>query len=243
MNLPMPYAVPRLLATLLACMGAMVATRADVLLAGWLCAIIPLLILTSTMRPHLKFIVVALAPIAAMLFIVWPVLIAAPPGEPIGSNPTGAFAFAAVTSLRLAFIAGAAQLCILTIPPDQLAVTLRRWGLRGEWLVIALGTMALGPEFAIRRDQVITARVCRGLVRQSSLMTRLIQLPSLLIPLFSWSLRSAIHRADVWTERKLLERVSLLARAPEHGSVWTSGTIMLAAAGWALINLWLRVRA
>lgn len=235
----MPRARARLLATLLALMGTIIADDAYVLLGGWLVLGLLFLATRTALVAHTKFLVVVVTPISILLFLVWALVIGAPPGEPMGSDTAGALRFASLTTLRLMMLGGLAQLSILTIPDDQLAVVLYRWRLPKEGLIIALATYALAPELRLRAEQVATARSARGLCRRS-LLARVAQFPSILVPLFTWVIRSAGQRADTWQQRQLLDRIGILARADEPGSGTGSVVFVVCTAFWCAANIWLR---
>ena len=167
------------------------------------------LALDSLLPRFLKFILFLQLPMTFMLVALWGWIAKAPPGEPLGSDPRGGTAFALLISLRLVVLGGAFQLAMLSIPPRLLPATLRGWGLRGEGLVVALGVFAVEPELKLRAEQILTARRARGLLSGSRL-AGFKQTHRLLRPLFVWSIRSAVHRAEVWENRALLLRVENL---------------------------------
>jgi energy-coupling factor transporter transmembrane protein EcfT len=154
---------------------------------------------------YVKFLLIVQLPMTIMLVAVWGWVAAAPPGEPMGSNPRGGAIFALLISLRLAVLGGAFQLAMLSIPSQLLPATLRGWGLKGEGLVVALGVFAVEPELKLRAEQILVARRARGLLGGSR-WAGLKQLPRLLRPLFVWSIRSAVHRSEVWEQRAMLLR-------------------------------------
>jgi len=157
----------------------------------------------------LKFLLFVQLPMTVMLVAVWGWVAKAPPGMPMGSDPAAGVRFALLISLRLAVLGGAFQLIMLSIPSRLLPATLRGWGLRGEGLVVALGVFAVEPELKLRAEQILIARRARGLLGGSR-WAGLKQLPRLLRPLFVWSIRSAVHRAEIWEQRAMLLRVQRL---------------------------------
>jgi hypothetical protein len=157
----------------------------------------------------LKFLLAAELPMTLMLVVIWGWIAKAPPNEPMGTDPAGGVRFALLISLRLAVLGGALQLAMLSIPTRLLPATLRGWGLRGEGLVVALGVFAVEPELKLRAEQILVARRARGLLAGSR-WAGFKQLPYLLRPLLVWSIRSAVHRADVWEQRAMLLRVEQL---------------------------------
>ncbi|HTV46894.1 MAG TPA: energy-coupling factor transporter transmembrane component T [Phycisphaerae bacterium] len=234
-----PTARGRLAASVLAIAGAVITSNLFLLAAGYI-VLVGILAIGSALRIHLKFITVIVLPIAVFSLIVWPLLMGAPPGEKAGTDPAGAVRFALLISLRLAFVGGIIQACVLTIHARDLAVTYRRWGLHKEWLVAALGATVLAPEMKRRAERVYTAALARGLMPDRSIWSRMRVLPVMLIPLTAWSLRSAIHRADNWHERRLLERIDKLSERPDTGSVPASVVLIFIATAWLLASVVLR---
>jgi hypothetical protein len=176
----------------------------------------------------LKFLLAAELPMTLMLIAVWGWIAKAPPGQPMGTDPAGGVRFALLISLRLAVLGGAFQLAMLSIPTRLLPATLRGWGLRGEGLVVALGVFAVEPELKLRAEQILVARRARGLLAGSR-WAGIKQLPYLLRPLLVWSIRSAVHRADVWEQRAMLLRVEQLPTEANPFSS-TAGAISLTLA-------------
>lgn len=182
----------------------------------------------------LKFLAIVQLPMTVMLVAVWGWVAKAPPGMPMGSDPAAGVRFALLISLRLAVLGGAFQLVMLSIPSRLLPATLRGWGLRGEGLVVALGVFAVEPELKLRPEQILVARRPRGLLGGSR-WAGLKQLPRLLRPLFVWSIRSAVHRAEVWEQRAMLLRVQ---RLPDESLPFSP---VAGALSVALSVLWLAV--
>lgn len=182
----------------------------------------------------LKFLLFVQLPMTVMLVAVWGWVAKAPPGMPMGSDQAAGVRFALLISLRLAVLGGAFQLIMLSIPSRLLPATLRGWGLRGEGLVVALGVFAVEPELKLRAEQILIARRARGLLGGSR-WAGFKQLPRLLRPLFVWSIRSAVHRADVWEQRAMLLRVQ---RLPTEAVPFSTAA---GAVSLALSVLWLGV--
>ncbi|MGD0463422.1 MAG: hypothetical protein ABSB74_13135 [Tepidisphaeraceae bacterium] len=200
--------VARLATLLILIVATFINLRLQLLLA--VIAALAILLATDHLLPKfLKFLAFVQLPMTVMLIAVWGWVAKAPPGMPMGSDPRGGAMFALLISLRLTVLGGAFQLIMLSIPSRLLPATLRGWGLRGEGLVVALGVFAVEPELKLRAEQILVARRARGLLGGSR-WAGLKQLPRLLRPLFVWSIRSAVHRAEVWEQRAMLLRVQRL---------------------------------
>lgn len=214
-----PFA--RLVFLILATAGSFTVKSWWVSLTLWLlCA--AALLLFGQGKKHLRLAVLSLLPLLIMLLVVWGWLIAAPPSMPIGSNPQGGIAYALSVFSRLGLLAAIFQLVMLTIPTQQLPNCLYMWGVRGESLIIALGAFTLVPELQIRADQVMTARLARGSVKGNQLISRAAQLPLLLQPLLTWTLRSAVQRSKSWNQSGLLRRIDELSKKGQKHASWQS---------------------
>jgi energy-coupling factor transport system permease protein len=212
-----PYA--RGLAAFLALVGSALINSTQPMALVVLCVLAPLLIAARVFRAYAVFCLTILLPISVGLFTVWGFLVAAPPGSTPGSNQLGGMQFAGVVTMRLALFAGIFQLAFLTIPSDQLAYTLSRWGLKKEWLIIVLGAFTLAPELARRADQIYVARYARGLAQGRSVFQRAKQLPYMLRPLMTWALRSSLQRSEIWNQRRLLTGIEA-SSGPTESSVF-----------------------
>jgi energy-coupling factor transporter transmembrane protein EcfT len=217
----------RLAATAIAVVATFILNQWLVLATG-LVAIIVLLARSRLIRPYLRFAAVVLIPLTIMLMIIWGVVTRAPPGARVGSDPSGGIHYAILIALRVAVSAGVLQLAVLSIPPRLLPATLKGWGLRGDGLVVTLGAFAVGPELTLRADQIVTARRARGMLT-GSWWAGLWQMPRLLRPLFVWSIRSAVQRADLWHQRALLLKVDRLSTTEKQFSS-AGGLLVLALA-------------
>lgn len=235
---PAPKA--RLAAFVLAVTGAMIVPSPAALACFWAVALVPLCFASGVWRAHFRFLGVIIVPIAAMLAVVWVLLVGAPPGRPPGSDQGAAASFAALTALRLVVLGGCAQLLLLAIPRRQLLDTFRQWGLRGELLLAALATFVFFPELRIRADQIVTARMARGLVANRRLWTRVRQLAPSMGVLFTLSVRSATRRAAHWEEQDLLTHFSDIKQQSSTTSTSVSSAVVVIALLWLALCIWLR---
>jgi energy-coupling factor transporter transmembrane protein EcfT len=199
---------PRLAALLIIIAATFISTRL-IPLAIALLVLAVFLTMDGLLLRFLKFLAAVELPMTVMLVVVWGWIAKAPPNMPMGSDPHGGVMFALLISFRLAVLGSAFQLVMLSIPSRLLPATLRGCGLRGEGLVVAMGVFAVEPELKLRAEQVLIARRARGLLGGGR-WAGMKQFPRLLRPLFVWSIRSAVHRAEIWEQRAMLLRVANL---------------------------------
>lgn len=202
---------------LLAVIAAILICDNPTVLAGALSIIVlPLLVASGALKLYVRFLALALAPIGLALFVVWGMVVKAPPGQPIGSSSTDGMIFAALITLRIALLSGLFQAFFCGMKGDKLVTTLANWGVTGNVRMIIVATFAMVPEGKLRADQVLTSRLARGLVRKRRWISKVLQIPHLLRPMLGWTLRSAIERAELWEHRRLLERFKRNEETENH---------------------------
>jgi hypothetical protein len=157
--------------------------------------------------------------LALALCLLWGVVIRAAPGQPIGSDPVSGLRHAALTVLRLFCASVVAHIAILGIPTKDLPKSLAACGVHGGLLVAVLGAIALVPEAELRTSQVLTARYARGLSKGRTFWGLATHLPATFRPVLAWTLRSALSRSEMWSQRGLVERLE----RPDSVLVWSMG--------------------
>jgi energy-coupling factor transporter transmembrane protein EcfT len=235
----MPTARGRLIACILAFTGAILAHSPSLLAIGY-GALIVSIVVAAVLRAHIKFLAIIVLPLAAMALTVWPLVIGAPPGKPAGSDPSGAVRYALLMVLRVAFFGALFQATLLPLKPAHLTATLWRWGLRREWLITVLAAVILAPEMRRRAELVVTSGLARGVAPNRSPLQRLRLLLLTILPLTAWSLQSALHRADLWHERKLLDRVERLAADADGGNVIADVVVVGLGSIWVVLVAFIR---
>lgn len=224
------------LATLVAGVGTVLINDPFALALFWF-LLFPLLVRGSVVRAHTRFVAWILLPITAALLLVWGIVVGAPPGSPIGSAPAEGLRFAAATAIRLAVLGGLWQLCLLTLRPNELAPTLRAWGLRGDVLVVALGSLAVIPDLSERSRQVLSARYARGFLGINTWWARARQFPAVLPPLIAWVLRASIQRSENWRHRGVIRRFDELETVARGQWSAASICIVILALSWFVFGL------
>jgi energy-coupling factor transport system permease protein len=229
-----------LLALILAAIGAIVTKNLVLLAIGWGILILPLAKIFGILRQHLQFIIVFILPPFILLFVVWHFIIGAPPDRPIGSDPDGGTIYALTTAVRLMVLGGLAQIAFVPIPLDDLPYVLTQVGIKGDLLVIIISSFALIPEFKQRANKIITARYARGLIKDRSFISRLIQLPYLIRPLFTGALTTAMDREKIWKRWGHIESFNLLAQSSKKAPKLISFFYLAAALGWLSLAIVLK---
>ena len=196
------------IAVILAIGGTLITTKPLLLLAFFTCVVIPLVLASHLSRQILLFTATVIVPIFIGLYLIWGLIVGAPPGGAPHSSVRDAIEFAATIALRLLLIGSIAQLGLGSIQTEDIPYVLSKWGFRGAGLFIAMGSLTMWPELMLRASQIHTAACARGLVRSSPL-GRVRQFPYMVRGLVAWSLRSSLDRSTMWRQRDLLKQESI----------------------------------
>jgi energy-coupling factor transporter transmembrane protein EcfT len=195
------------------------------LLSGAFFIVTILSLISGVSRQYFKFLMAVMLPLGLALTIVWVGVMGAPPGARAGTDRLGALEYALLIVLRLAVCSGLFQVTLLSVTPEQLLPTLRALRLPEDLAVMVLSTLILFPELKLRADQVLTAMLARGLFGRPTFANKLGQFPRMLGPLVSWTLRSALQRAETWGQRGLIERLSFLPSGVRYS---VTGSLLVA---------------
>jgi energy-coupling factor transporter transmembrane protein EcfT len=163
-------------------------------------------------RAHLRFILWFWLPLTLWLVLVWGWIVAAPPGAPLQSDRYGGILYSLRVALRLEAMVGTMQVAFLSMTVEQVGTGLRSLRIPDHVVFVIMSVFALGPELRKRADQVLTARIARGLLPRRSRWQAVRNLASTLMPLVAWGFRSATVRADYWAQRQLLASPQLTHR-------------------------------
>lgn len=176
------------------------------IIAGVIALLAALMIRTSSWRRLLALAKIFVI-LGVTLCVLWAVVLRSAPGQPIGSDPIAGLQFAILVALRLMCASLIAHVTILGIPSKDIPKALAACGAHGALLAAVIGAFALVPEAELRTRQVLTARYARGLSRGRTFWGLATHLPVTLRPVLAWTLRSALHRSEMWSQRGLLERL------------------------------------
>jgi energy-coupling factor transporter transmembrane protein EcfT len=97
---------------------------------------------------------------------------------------------------------------------EQIGASLTTLRIPRHVALTVMCALALGPEIRKRADQVLTARIARGLTGHRNKLAALKNVAGTLMPIVAWGFRSAVIRSEYWTQRNLLDSPELQRRAP-----------------------------
>jgi energy-coupling factor transporter transmembrane protein EcfT len=217
-----PHPIVRMLSGALGVLAAFLTSDLWLLIAA-VAAISTLVVIAGIGKRYASLCLRVFLPLAAGLLLVWGGVMGAPPGSPIGSNRIGGLMFATLVVLRLVVASGISQLCILAIPSHELPQVLSVCGIKGDLLASVVAAFVLVPELELRTQQVLTARYARGLSKNRNSWGLVAHIPMLLRPVLTWTLRSAVQRSELWSQRRLIERLE----ARSSGLQWSMAASIL----------------
>lgn len=198
------------------------------LLAGfWIAVLIPLAIFTGKFKSHLRFLFIGAVPMFLLLYLSSFIQKA---------NHLSGLEIAAQTVLRVISLATVAQL-MLSIPLEQIISTFKAWGMKGNAMVLSLGAYTVWADMVNRSDKIITARFARGFVAKRTLLSRLSQIPYLIIPLTIGMMRAAVVRSDSWDQKRLLHRIETVDMDKINYGATLNVAIFITSLSWLTLNI------
>jgi energy-coupling factor transporter transmembrane protein EcfT len=210
--------------------GGFFCTSNLLLLGFWLLILLPLMMITGNAGAHMRFLLVVVLPMAAMLLLLsWIV------SEKSSEN----FDQVLLTILKVIAYTTIVQV-VLIIPPEQVYSTFRKWGLKGDTLVTSLGSYIVWVDIVNRSGKILTARFARGFIAERTFIAKLKQMPHLLIPLIVSIIRTATERSESWQQKQLLQRVGVMKAAEVSYSKPVNAVMLIAGMGWLLLNIFLK---
>lgn len=218
-----PYT--RIVFFLLGITGAFLCKNNFILLTFWLILLVPTTIITNSFKAHLKLLTIVAVPMLSMLIF-------------LEIAVKGNYNLQSTYSLVLKLISYTTifQLC-LNIPPKHLFTTFRMWGLKGETLIIFLGSYTVFVDVKKRANKILTARFSRGFIKKRTILNKFKQVPHLLVPLIIGILRTATERSESWEEKDMLGCLENLKVKPFEFNLLFNLMYSILVISWFFVNL------
>ena len=197
----------RLICAVISSVGILLCSNIFILLGIFICILLPLTIYTKTIKAFISFFLKVFWPILIALIITWGFIIQQNPNSNSPASAIEGVKYSLFISLRLLILIGIFQVAFLSISKDTLINQLRTMGFRQDYLLVMVGAYAIWPDMKKRSTQIIEARMARGLIPKMSLYYRIFQIKHILRPLVISTIHNAIVRAEVWSERDIINTV------------------------------------
>lgn len=188
-----PYV--RLLFLLGGLTGVLLINNTKYLFYFYCSTIIPLFAFSFQIKKHLNLLFFAMLPIYLSFILLYVLILKSEDWN-----------FIHLKVLKIILITSIIQI-VLLIPTEHLIITFRKWGLKGESLITALGAFTVWTDVTFRSEKIVTARFARGFIRKRTILNRIKQLPFVLVPLVVGVLRTSTERADSWEQKNILQLV------------------------------------
>jgi len=163
----------------------------------YIAVIVPLFFIQNKIFTHLKFLLLGVVPIFLSFILINIIVL---------QSKSGGWEYIFERVIRLTVYASIFQI-VLTIPENDLFNTFRKWGLKGESLVIVISAFSVWSEITNRADKIVTARLSKGYVKKRNLLSMAFQFPYTLNPLIIGVIRTAVERADSWQSKNILKLI------------------------------------
>ena len=158
------------------------------------------IMLTSLVRPHLRFLVLVTLPLLVALIIIWGLIIPQP------ASGSGGMAYAFTAWLRILVCGGVIQWLLLPLveQPAHFRAYLQRLHVPPAVGTLLITPILFLPEVKRRIDRIVDARKAQGLPAVG--LAGILALPAMVVPLIASLMETALARAELWTHRGLLNR-------------------------------------
>lgn len=202
-----------------------------ILLTAYLVVIIPLLIRGGQVKMHFRLLVAGIFPIFLSFILLYILILH-------GQN--GGWNFILFKTQKILLVTSLVQI-VMAIPSHALVETFRMWGLRGESLIITLGSFTVWGEMGNRADKIITARFSRGFIGKRNGVNLIRQFPFVLIPLVIGILRTSTERAESWDQKNILHRLQNYRsrKIPYHA--FTNIAVLTGVCVWLTVAVMTRI--
>lgn len=192
--------------------------------------ILPLIIVLNNFRTHLRLLFFGIIPIFLSFILLYIVVL---------NGRNGGWLFINLKCLKILCLTSLFQIA-LTIPPNLLITTFKKWGFKGDSLLTLIGSFTVWAEVKTKSNQIITARFARGFIGNRSFINKAKQLPHVLIPLIIGIIRTATERVEVWKQREIPYLISNVKPLKINYSVWLNTLVIVIPFGVFVILFCLR---
>ncbi len=193
----------------------------------YLLFIIPLIILTCTIRNHIRLLFFGIFPITLTFILIYILVLK-------GNN--GGWDFIFLKTLKILDLTSIFQIA-LTIKPDSLFSTFSKIGIKGEKLITVIGAFTVWADIKRRSEQIITARFARGFVGKRSYINIAKQFPYIMIPLIIGILRTSIERSRTWTQWNIVDLINNKKQKKQEFPVFANLAIALVTTFCLIIGI------
>lgn len=163
------------------------------LLGFYILFILPLVFILDLIRVHLRLFVFGLIPIFFTFILLYIIIL---------KGSSDGWDFILVKCLKILGITSVFQIS-LSIPPNMLFTTFKKWGFKGDRLLTLIGAFTVWADIKTRANQIITARFARGFIGKRNLVNTAKQFPYVIVPLIIGIMRTSIERVEVWEQRNI----------------------------------------
>ena len=214
--------------------GAFITKDIAVLVAGYAIVLV-LIIMSKQFGLHLKMMAFANLPFLLFLLLVYGLIL----NNRVPSREFTGIQYSFILFLKVTVLTSVFQY-LFNKPADELLYLLRKWKLKGPFLIIVISSFTIWKGFRLRADQIITARLSRGYLKSRSIWNRFTQLSSVIKPLFIGALMAGLERSSAWKQRDLfgqLNNISPRAIPIQKSSAVLGVSMVLISAAWLYFSI------
>lgn len=217
----------RLLFLVCTIIGILLINNTLVLSVYYLLVILPVFIYSGQLKTHTQLLAFGMIPIF-LTFILLYILVLK--GEEGGWN------FIFLRIIKLVIVTSAIQLTLL-IPSSFMTTTLKKWHIKGEALITVLGAFTVWTDVMNRTQKILTARFSRGFIQERTVIEKIKQFPSVLIPLIIGVLRTSTERAESWEQKDVLYLMEINKMKSIKTSSFLNYFLLITSLAWFTIGI------
>lgn len=189
--------------------------------------ILPLFITQNQLKPHFKLIILGIIPIFISYIVIYIFVL---------ECKNGGWDFISLRLIKLLLFTSVFQL-VLTIHPDLLIFTLKKWRFNNEALIVTLGAFTVWRDVKYKAEKIVTARFATGLIPKRSFLNISKQLPYVLIPLFIGIIRTSSERAALWEQKNILYLIENYQINKIKFSLSFNLSLLLMTLSWVILSI------
>ena len=227
-NIIHPYV--RIIFLILSLIAVLLIGNIYYLLGFYILFLLPVRLSLNLINIHLRLILLGIIPIFLTFILLYIIIL---------KEVNGGWDFIFLKCLKILCFTSVFQI-FLSIPPNMLLTTFKKWGFRGDNLLTLIGAFTVWADIKTRSNQIVIARFARGFVGNRTIFNTAKQFPYVLVPLIIGVLRTSIERVEVWEQRNIPDLVdSTELRQIQYNSFFNFLMIIIPV-GFILLAVYLK---
>jgi len=188
---------------------------------------LPILIGNTSIKIVIIFFQYAILPMMAMFFLFHLLT---------GSLESYQYSHEMLIVAKLIVITTLIQIAFI-IPLKFVHFTFRKWGFKGSSLMILVGSYFVWVDVVKRSQRILIARFSQGYIQNRTFISKIRQMPFIIIPLIIGILRTASERSDMWNRKDIRSQLDTAKFSEINGKSLYNLSLYTICIVWVLYNI------